>query len=308
MASRSVTVTLVNQTMYSLMKEDENLDHGEWNSHPPQEISPFNLANWSTESSGLLTGTEGSVTYHVLLITSDSVGIPSPDPDHLFIHWDNPWLGSNSYDQSVGLDVEVLRDGGGGDNASVAFTLAYSIDKVYIRLGGANGFLGPAVSDETVAPDGVGRFRHYQNGSIYSTPQTAPHEVHGRIRDKWSSLGWERSFLGYPMTDETGTPDGVGRFNHFQDGSIYWTPQTDAHEVHGLIHEKWASLGFERSSLGYPTSDELAAPDGVGRVSNFQRGSIYWSNQTGAVVHPNFVPPIGPVLKNEAVHVPDPDK
>jgi hypothetical protein len=29
------------------------------------------------------------------------------------------------------------------------------------------------------------------------------HEVHGAIRGKWSSLGWERSFLGYPLTETT---------------------------------------------------------------------------------------------------------
>jgi uncharacterized protein with LGFP repeats len=25
--------------------------------------------------------------------------------------------------------------------------------------------------------------------------------------------------LGYPVTDETGTPDGHGRYNHFQGGT-----------------------------------------------------------------------------------------
>ena len=62
-------------------------------------------------------------------------------------------------------------------------------------------------------------------------------------------LGWERSFLGYPLTDETATPDGVGRYNHFQGGSIYWTPATGAHEVHGAIRGQWAtSAGSGASS------------------------------------------------------------
>src|SRR5207302_49498 len=83
--------------------------------------------------------------------------------------------------------------------------------------------------------DGVGRYNHFQGGSIYWTPGTGAHEVHGAIKDKWASMGWERSFLGYPVTDETGTPDGVGRYNHFQGGSIYWTPSIGAYEVHGAI-------------------------------------------------------------------------
>ena len=31
---------------------------------------------------------------------------------------------------------------------------------------------------------------------------------------KWASLRWEAGILGYPLTDELTTPDGVGRFNH----------------------------------------------------------------------------------------------
>lgn len=135
---------------------------------------------------------------------------------------------------------------------------------------------------ETATPDGRGRYNHFEGGSIYWTPETGAHEVHGAIRGKWSSMGWERSLLGYPLTDETATPDGRGRYNHFEGGSVYWSPETGAHEVHGAIRNLWANLGWERSSLGYPTSDELPTPANIGRVSHFQHGSIYWSPATGA--------------------------
>jgi uncharacterized protein with LGFP repeats len=156
------------------------------------------------------------------------------------------------------------------------------IDVKYAALGGAGGWLGPATTPEMVAPDGVGRYRHYRSGSIYWSPASGAHEVHGRIRDRWAALGWERSFLGYPLSDETATPGGGGRYNHFQGGSIYWTPATDAHEVHGAIRAQWASLGWERSFLGYPLTDETTTPDGVGRYNHFQGGSIYWTPATGA--------------------------
>ena len=107
--------------------------------------------------------------------------------------------------------------------------------------------------------------------------------VRGAILEKWASLGSERSFLGYPTTDELATPDGIGRFNHFQGGSIYWTPATGAHEIHGAIVQKWASLGFERSFLGYPVTDEMNFPPEAGRISCFQGGSIYWWPDTGAI-------------------------
>ena len=151
-------------------------------------------------------------------------------------------------------------------------------------LGWERSFLGYPKTDETATPDGIGRFNHFQGGSIYWSPSTGAWEVHGAIRSKYSSLGWERSFLRYPLTNETTCPDGVGGFNHFQGGSIYWTPSTGAHEVHGAIRSHWASLGWERSPLGYPTSDELVVFGGDGRISHFQHGSIYWSSTAGVRV------------------------
>jgi uncharacterized protein with LGFP repeats len=106
--------------------------------------------------------------------------------------------------------------------------------------------------------------------------------VYGEIWKKWNSLGGEKGFLGVPLNDETGTPDGIGRYNHFQGGSIYWTPKTGAYEVHGAIRDKWASLGWERSILGYPMSDEFQ--DGIFRRSNFQHGFIRWTKEHGVKV------------------------
>ena len=162
-------------------------------------------------------------------------------------------------------------------------TVIGAIREKWLSLGGTTSFLGQPLTNETKTPDGIGRFNHFQGGSIYWTPATSAHEVHGAIRDKWASMGYERSFLGYPLTDETKTPDGIGRFNHFKGGSIYWTPATSAHEVHGAIRDKWASIGFERSFLGYPTSDEEAGPNDS-RISHFQNGGISWTPSGGAIL------------------------
>ena len=164
-----------------------------------------------------------------------------------------------------------------------------SIGVTWAGLGYETSVLGYPITDETGTPDGVGRFNHFQFGSIYWTPSTGAWEVHGNIDAHWAALGWERSVVGYPITDETGTPDGVGRFNHFQFGSIYWTPSTGAWEVHGSIGVTWAGLGYETSVLGYPITDETGTPDGVGRFNHFQFGSIYWTPSTGAwEVHGNI--------------------
>lgn len=42
-------------------------------------------------------------------------------------------------------------------------------------------------------------------GTIYWTPPSGPHEVHGQIRDLWAEMGRENSFLHYPASDETGS-------------------------------------------------------------------------------------------------------
>jgi uncharacterized protein with LGFP repeats len=139
-----------------------------------------------------------------------------------------------------------------------------------------------AGSDEMALPDGRGRVRDFDNASIYWTQETGACEVHGDIRLHYGKLGGPRGFLRYPATDETGCPDGVGRFNHFEGGSIYWTPSIGAHEVHGAIRELWASQGWERGPLGYPESDEFDIPGG--RASQFERGRIEWTPTGGPVV------------------------
>ncbi|MET9734774.1 hypothetical protein ABZZ79_30290 [Streptomyces sp. NPDC006458] len=140
-----------------------------------------------------------------------------------------------------------------------------------------------AGSGEGPNPDGRGASRDFTGGSIYWSPGTGAHEIHGDIRVKYAQLGGSSSFLGYPATDELTCPDGVGRFNHFEGGSIYWTPQTGAHEVHGAIRDRWAGMGWENSFLRYPRSDEQG--NGGSRVSHFQGGNISWSPAEGAVAH-----------------------
>ncbi len=144
-------------------------------------------------------------------------------------------------------------------------------------------WLGDATSMAAPTPNGRGWYQHFAGGSIYYTSEHGAFEVHGAILAKWASLGWEQSFLGFPLTDESTTPDGIGRYNHFEGGSIYWTAATGAWEIHGAIRDRYASLGWEQSFLGYPLSDEHDGPN-ASRISDFERGQIAWSQATGAGV------------------------
>jgi|BarGraNGADG00212_1021973.scaffolds.fasta_scaffold05307_5 lysozyme len=190
----------------------------------------------------------------------------------------------NAYIPGIGGGVDQSRFNGTADQLAAS---PGAIGVHYAELGGAAGFLGAPLGGEQTAPDGVGRFTHYQNGSIYWTPATGAHEVHGSIRAEWAATGWETGPTGYPVTDELPTPDGVGRFNHFSKGaSIYWTPATGAHEVHGSIRAEWAATGWETGPTGYPVTDEYDVPSG--RASDFQHGRISWSASTGAIVVTQF--------------------
>ncbi|GAA0305445.1 DNRLRE domain-containing protein [Kineococcus aurantiacus] len=138
---------------------------------------------------------------------------------------------------------------------------------------------GTPSTDELATPDGAGRYNHFSlNGdvrSIYYSAPTGAHNIQGLIRSKWADSGWETGPMGYPATDELKTPSGQGFYNHFAKAgssttySIYYTPATGAQEIHGLIRDRWAALGWE-AVVGYPATSELAAPGGGGKVNYFQ--------------------------------------
>lgn len=157
------------------------------------------------------------------------------------------------------------------------------IESSYLRLCGPSGVLGLPLTSELPTPDRIGRYNAFQRGSIYWTPGTGAHEVHGDIRRIWAGTGWELGVLGYPVTDETSTPSRFGRYNAFQRGSIYWSPATGAHEVYGAIRDAWSATGWESGALGFPTSGEISIPGG--RMNTFQGGDITWTPGGGAVVH-----------------------
>lgn len=92
--------------------------------------------------------------------------------------------------------------------------------------------------------------------------------IFGAIEQKWLQTGAQGGQLGLPMSNETPTFDGVGRFQSFSGGTLSWRPETDAHMVYGLIFERWLQLGRER--FGYPVNDESQTGDGRGRYNHFR--------------------------------------
>ena len=164
-----------------------------------------------------------------------------------------------------------------------AYVLIGAIRTAWQQFRGGN--LGAPTADAQPTHDGAGRYQVFEHCVYVWHPNTGAHEVQGAIRQRYNQLGG--SAWGFPITDET-APDKRGRFNHFKDvatgaeKSIYWTPQTGAHEVFGAIRQAWAALKWETGVLGYPTSGEMATHDGVGRFQTFERGILVWHPTTGA--------------------------
>jgi len=139
--------------------------------------------------------------------------------------------------------------------------------------GGHTGQVGPAWAGSGASsatppptssplPTGSGRFNHFANdGSIYWTPFTGPNSIHGKIQDKWASLGWERSILGYPTTDELHRSRRVRpAFNPLRQRRLPSTgpPFTGPNSIHGKIPgQSGPALAGSAAILGYPTTDEL---------------------------------------------------
>ena len=166
--------------------------------------------------------------------------------------------------------------------ATGAHAVLGSIAGAYGALGWENSPLGFPTTDETITPNGRGRYNRFEGGVVLWTPAYGARAVYGQILARYDALGAEDSVLGFPVTGELVTPNLQGRATHFERGSVYWSPRSGAHAVVGAIRDRWGQIGWENSALGFPVSEEYAVPGG--RAQDFQYGSITWTPGGGAVV------------------------
>jgi uncharacterized protein with LGFP repeats len=150
--------------------------------------------------------------------------------------------------------------------------------------GWETGALGYPTSDEICGLRGGGCFQTFQGGSVYWSPGNGARVVSGALRTRWGQLGWETGLLGYPLTDSRCGLAGGGCYQLFQGGSLYSSPTTGVRLVGGVIRDRWASLGWEAGSLGYPVADARCGLRAGGCFQAYQRGALYWSPTTGVRV------------------------
>ena len=149
-----------------------------------------------------------------------------------------------------------------------------------------SGVIGSCVNDEyTVGTrENPGKAEDFRAGTAFWSPKTGAHALYGAILAKYNGLDGAAGWLGFPTTGETATPDGVGRYVHFQNGSIYWTPKTGAYAIPGDMFEAWGKNGWETGHLKYPVSE--ANQVGNGYVQKFQGGYLTRNpDNTHHIVH-----------------------
>ena len=113
-------------------------------------------------------------------------------------------------------------------------------------------------------------------------PTICGHRVGGEILKKYQDFA---ATLKCPLSDELTNPDGVGKRQQFEGGTIYWHPtlSNGAHPVWGKIGDLWGVYGWERGPFGYPTSDELWDENYKARYQVFagDKLQIFWSAGNG---------------------------
>ena len=187
---------------------------------------------------------------------------------------------SDEYDGANGGKIQDFRNGRTFWSPSTgAHNLWGRIGAHYAEMGGPKSFLGYPTSEEITSPDGKGRFVTFEHGSIYWNAETGPHALKPEMFDAWGTTGYETGKLGYPTADEKSVAGGA--VQEFQNGLVARAKGGTAHYVQGEIAKKFKDVGGA-DKLGFAKTDEV--PVDGGAFTEFDKGYIYWSPDTGAHV------------------------
>jgi hypothetical protein len=101
------------------------------------------------------------------------------------------------------------------------------------------------------------------------------------IARKYAELGGPTGRLGPVVQGEHAIGDSRGgRRARYQNGNIYWTSATGAHEVRGSVLTEYGACGGVTGALGYPVSDTIGPAES--KYCTFEKGRIYVMQSNGA--------------------------
>lgn len=172
-----------------------------------------------------------------------------------------------------------------------AHTVSIPATVVWAKHGWERGHFGYPMTNDIALGDSWYK-QKYQGGYIYTQNSIPAVQagIQGRIYDKWQDMGAQKSTLGFPISSEEKTPDGIGRYNLFQKGIMVWHPKFGAHAITGDVLLQWVYSGAIDGDVGYPAGDPGEEHEGW-KEQKFEKGSIH-----GAQLEkffPDFMPGAG---------------
>ncbi|MFC7451052.1 DUF5615 family PIN-like protein [Rhodococcus daqingensis] len=103
------------------------------------------------------------------------------------------------------------------------------------------------------------------------------------IEKKYIEWGGAGSPLGNPVGGVYVVGNGFGQ--DYEGGTIYYSPDSGAKVMYGVILDKYRELGGPAGDIGFPNTDEVDATGGANRVSEFLTpggAKIFWTPEAGA--------------------------
>lgn len=167
------------------------------------------------------------------------------------------------------------------DAIGSAFEMHGAIYGLYQGLS-SRASLGYLVSDEVPTTKAGGRKSVFSKGAIYWSGATGAVPVLGQLYLDYEAMG-ESARIGFPTAAASSVTGGLQQL--FQGARMYHkTGAPHANEVHGAILAKYLALGGPKD-WGFPITNESDIKRGstvIGKFSEFERCTIYWSSSSGA--------------------------
>lgn len=143
---------------------------------------------------------------------------------------------------------------------------------------------GEARAAEKTVTDPKGAYQNFAKGTVYWSSSTGAHLNKGGIRTAYKAAKYEKGVLGFPRGDEnTFKYRKKAVYQTFKNGMITYTSTTKGQPLSREMLSKWKSLGWERSSLGLPTSGEFASKGKTRQ--NFEHGYMTYKKGEGVKVY-----------------------
>ena len=162
-----------------------------------------------------------------------------------------------------------------------AYATLGAINTAYVSMGGTTSPLGYPTANQSTTSNG-GLSQQFENGSIYYSADLGAYATTGPINAEYVAMGSTESCLGNPTAAQTTVAKGSAQ--QFESGSMFWTSDTGAHAVCGVIMDAYTTNGGPAGTLGFPKGDSY----GNGACQDFQGGTLCLSATGDAIPMPSY--------------------